>query len=195
MRTCTGASQGGEPGFAQIVALFQLRAVQRLHERRIAFNQKLLSLEHSALGVERNAEQCIEPVAALTRGILRRLVRRVKRGIGTADVAPRLGAGAGRQKNGEAIAASWKRSRGPDAGSTACASTINSGSASGGRRVMPTTSKSRTTTRASVTLLVQRRLPTHRPPTHPGAILLKDFLKPFAISQSAFAIQLGVSFP
>ena len=61
---------------------------------------------------------------------------------------------------------------------------------------MPTTSKSRTTTKsASVTLLVQRRLPTHRPPTHPGEMLLEEFLKPLHISQSAFAIQLGVSFP
>ena len=61
---------------------------------------------------------------------------------------------------------------------------------------MPTTSKSRTTTKsASVTLLVQRRLPTHRPPTRPGEMLLEEFLKPLDISQSAFAIQLGVSFP
>lgn len=43
--------------------------------------------------------------------------------------------------------------------------------------------------------MVQRRLPTHRPPTHPGEMLLEEFLKPLGISQSAFAIQLGVSFP
>lgn len=61
---------------------------------------------------------------------------------------------------------------------------------------MPTTSKSRTTTKASAVVpLVQRRLPSHRPPTHPGEMLLEEFLKPLAISQSAFAIQLGVSFP
>ena len=61
---------------------------------------------------------------------------------------------------------------------------------------MPTTSKSRTTTKAPrVTALVQRRLPTHQPPTHPGEMLLEEFLKPLGISQSAFAIQLGVSFP
>ena len=61
---------------------------------------------------------------------------------------------------------------------------------------MPTTSKSRTTTKAAqVTLLVQRRLPTHRPPTHPGEMLLEEFLTPLGISQSAFAMQLGVSFP
>ncbi len=45
------------------------------------------------------------------------------------------------------------------------------------------------------TPLVQRRLPTHRPPTHPGEMLLEEFLKPLGISQSAFAIRLGVSFP
>ena len=61
---------------------------------------------------------------------------------------------------------------------------------------MSTTSKSGTTTKSMrVTPLVQRRLPTHRPPTHPGEMLLEEFLKPLDISQSAFAIQLGVSFP
>ena len=61
---------------------------------------------------------------------------------------------------------------------------------------MPTTSKSRTTTTAPrVTASVQRRLPTHQPPTHPGEMLLEEFLKPLGISQSASAIQLGVSFP
>ena len=34
-----------------------------------------------------------------------------------------------------------------------------------------------------------------RAPTHPGEMLLEEFLKPLDISQSAFAIQLGVSFP
>ena len=61
---------------------------------------------------------------------------------------------------------------------------------------MPTTSKSRTITKAAgVTLLVRRRLPTHRPPTHPGEMLREEFLTPLGISQSAFAIRLGVSFP
>lgn len=62
---------------------------------------------------------------------------------------------------------------------------------------MPTTSKSRTTTkgRPRARGLVQRRLPTKRPPTHPGEMLLEEFLKPLGISQSAFAIRLGVSFP
>lgn len=61
---------------------------------------------------------------------------------------------------------------------------------------MSTTSKSRTITKAHAgTALVQRRLPSHRPPTHPGEMLLEEFLKPLEISQSAFAIQLGVSFP
>jgi addiction module HigA family antidote len=40
-----------------------------------------------------------------------------------------------------------------------------------------------------------RRLPRNRPPTHPGNILLEDFLRPLGISQSAFAIRLGISFP
>ena len=57
-------------------------------------------------------------------------------------------------------------------------------------------SKSRTTTkRTSGRPLVRRRLPTQVPPVHPGEMLLEEFLKPLAVSQSAFAIQLGVSFP
>lgn len=61
---------------------------------------------------------------------------------------------------------------------------------------MPTTSKSRTTTkRGHAAPLVRRRLPTKVPPVHPGEMLLEEFLKPLGISQSAFAIRLGVSFP
>lgn len=62
---------------------------------------------------------------------------------------------------------------------------------------MPTKSKSPTTTKrpSPSQPLVHRRLPTHVPPTHPGEMLLGEFLKPLAISQSAFAIRLGVSFP
>lgn len=67
---------------------------------------------------------------------------------------------------------------------------------------MPTKSKSQTTTRRSPAggkskreVLVERRLPTNRPPTHPGEMLLEEFLKPLEISQSAFAVRLGVSFP
>jgi|ERR1700722_4669828 len=36
-------------------------------------------------------------------------------------------------------------------------------------------------------------LPTHRRPTHPGKILLEEFLIPMSISQSKFAIHLGGS--
>ena len=65
---------------------------------------------------------------------------------------------------------------------------------------MPTKSTSQTTTERARRVarskpLVQRRLPTNRPPTHPGEMLLEEFLKPLGISQSAFAIGLGVSFP
>jgi len=65
---------------------------------------------------------------------------------------------------------------------------------------MPTKSRSLTTTDTPGAApgrdrLVARRLPTHRPPTHPGEMLLEEFLRPLGISQSAFAIRLGVSFP
>jgi addiction module HigA family antidote len=36
-------------------------------------------------------------------------------------------------------------------------------------------------------------LPKNRPPTHPGEILLEEFLKPLGISQAHFAAHLGGS--
>jgi addiction module HigA family antidote len=68
---------------------------------------------------------------------------------------------------------------------------------------MPTKSRSRTTTSATVKRRRRaesrpsshRRLPVHRPPTHPGEMLFEEFLKPLGITQSAFAVRLGVSFP
>lgn len=62
---------------------------------------------------------------------------------------------------------------------------------------MPTKSRLQTTTKLARQRkrLVVRKLPTHQPPTHPGEMLLEEFLKPLNISQSAFAVRLGVSFP
>ena len=66
---------------------------------------------------------------------------------------------------------------------------------------MPSRSRSQTTTkehgksRRHASEGARRRLPRHRPPTHPGEMLLEEFLRPLGISQSAFAIRLGVSFP
>mgnify|MGYP001571467717 CR=1 FL=1 len=68
---------------------------------------------------------------------------------------------------------------------------------------MPTRSKSRTTTerrppsgpRNRYPRFVGRRLPHHRPPTHPGEMLLEEFIKPLGLTQSALAVRLGISFP
>lgn len=65
---------------------------------------------------------------------------------------------------------------------------------------MPSKLKSLTTTKTTIRRSKQlcrgvaRRLPTNRPPTHPGEMLLEEFLKPLGISQSAFAARLGISF-
>jgi addiction module HigA family antidote len=70
-----------------------------------------------------------------------------------------------------------------------------------GRMDMGTKSKSRIITEKrprrgkSSQFPVARRLPTKRPPTPPGEMLLEEFLKPLGISQSAFAVRLGISFP
>lgn len=68
---------------------------------------------------------------------------------------------------------------------------------------MPTTSKSRSTTRDGRRIrrggrggrLVTRRLPSDRPPTHPGEMLREEFLAPLGITQSTLAARLGISFP
>jgi antitoxin HigA-1 len=69
---------------------------------------------------------------------------------------------------------------------------------------MPTISKSRTIIsgrgKSSIgqnpgIVASKGRLPKNRPPTHPGEMLLEEFLKPLGISQVDFAVRLGVSFP
>ena len=37
-------------------------------------------------------------------------------------------------------------------------------------------------------------LPKHRPPTHPGEMLLKEFLEPAGVTQAEAAKRIGVSF-
>ncbi len=39
------------------------------------------------------------------------------------------------------------------------------------------------------------RIPTHGPPTHPGEMLLEEFLKPLGMSQVELSQRLGVSYP
>ncbi len=38
------------------------------------------------------------------------------------------------------------------------------------------------------------RIPTHRPPTHPGEMLLEEFLKPLAVSQKQLSAAIHVPF-
>jgi addiction module HigA family antidote len=39
------------------------------------------------------------------------------------------------------------------------------------------------------------RIPSHGPPTHPGEMLLEEFLKPMGLSQTELADKMGVSYP
>ena len=39
------------------------------------------------------------------------------------------------------------------------------------------------------------RIPSHGPPTHPGEMLLEEFLKPLGMSQVQLAERIGVSYP
>jgi len=52
-------------------------------------------------------------------------------------------------------------------------------------------SKLQTTTKN----LFKRRLPQNRPPTHPGEMLLEEFIKPLNLTQREVAQRLGVSYP
>ena len=56
---------------------------------------------------------------------------------------------------------------------------------------MPSKSKSPITTRKAP----DRRLPRKRPPTHPGEMLLEEFVKPLELTQTELALKLGVSYP
>ena len=38
------------------------------------------------------------------------------------------------------------------------------------------------------------RVPTHRPPTHPGEMLLEEFLEPLGLTQTALAQRIEVPF-
>jgi len=38
-------------------------------------------------------------------------------------------------------------------------------------------------------------LPNNRPPTHPGEMLLEEFLKPLGMTQTELAERIGVSYP
>ena len=37
------------------------------------------------------------------------------------------------------------------------------------------------------------KMPTNRPPIHPGEILLEEFMKPYAMTQTEIARRIGVS--
>ena len=37
------------------------------------------------------------------------------------------------------------------------------------------------------------RIPTNRPPVHPGEILLEEFMKPYSMTQTEIAQRIGVS--
>lgn len=38
-------------------------------------------------------------------------------------------------------------------------------------------------------------LPTHRAPTHPGEMLLREFVEPLGLTQTELAQRLGISYP
>lgn len=95
----------------------------------------------------------------------------------------------------------WNRYVGIVSANTVFASTSSIAYAFAGRMGMQSKLRSRTITKRCLRRdklsqpLVARRLPAKRPPTHPGEMLLEEFLKPLGISQSTFAVRLEISFP
>ena len=77
-------------------------------------------------------------------------------------------------------------------GNTAYASTISSGSVSDGRTQAQGTGRSSTIIPEEKWIMV--RVPTHRPPTHPGEMLLEEFLEPLRITQTELAERIEVPF-
>jgi addiction module HigA family antidote len=43
--------------------------------------------------------------------------------------------------------------------------------------------------------LTKTTLPEHRPPTHPGVMLLEEFLRPLGLTQTELAERIRVSYP
>jgi antitoxin HigA-1 len=52
-----------------------------------------------------------------------------------------------------------------------------------------------TRSKSQITTKVGRRLPRNRPPTHPGKMLLEEFIKPLDLTQTELARRLEVSYP
>jgi addiction module HigA family antidote len=42
--------------------------------------------------------------------------------------------------------------------------------------------------------MTQVKIPSDRPPTHPGEMLLEEFIKPLGMTQAEFADRIGVSY-
>ncbi len=85
----------------------------------------------------------------------------------------------------------WSGCVGIGVTSSVFVSTSNTAFVSVGKMAMPTKLKLQTTTKSRDL----GSLPKYRPPTHPGEMLIEEFLKPLKINQSNFAIRLGVSYP
>ncbi len=77
-------------------------------------------------------------------------------------------------------------------GSTASESTSSIASASLGRETVRPMSRSSTNTEIGWFRMV--RVPTHREPTHPGEMLLEEFLEPMGISQRDLAEGIRVPY-
>jgi len=90
--------------------------------------------------------------------------------------------------------AEGKRCRGTGPDSTASESTTNTASASAGPTPdLRTWRSSITTGRSPARRTIM--LPRNRPPTHPGEMLLEEFLKPLGMTQTELAQRIRVSFP
>src|SRR5579864_4198838 len=63
-----------------------------------------------------------------------------------------------------------------------------------GLRFERSTSMASAAKTSTTTTSARRRLPTRRPPTHPGEMLLEEFLKPLGITQMDAAARMGVPF-
>src|SRR3954466_8401837 len=54
--------------------------------------------------------------------------------------------------------------------------------------------QTRSTSDARIITEAMTMLPTHRPPTHPGEMLLKEFLDPLGVSQVEAAARMSIPF-
>ncbi len=92
------------------------------------------------------------------------------------------------------LAIGWKHYRGTEKGNTVSELTINIGFVLTGLNSVQRMLRSQIIINLKIQGIKMIRIPTHRAPTHPGEMLLEEFLKPMALTQRELAAAIHVPY-